>query len=1098
MSILETNPDELQIIQKRGNALLETSFVFQPGGENVTTETVAGRKITHHFAGGVYVGAEDPLGNFPRQAILDDYRAWGKVDANSNPTYLDWSAGGKYLDAVTDALGQETLFTYDEEDRLQSSTDAEGRQTSYFYDANHRKPTMIVAGAPVTEVDINGGMEEAGGWSAVGTPQLNFQSSTQVDSEDSSRHVVADAVGEGIQSLAWDLEAGQSYFVRARVYAVKGQVKMQAPGVAAFDAETTQTGVWETLTAEHTPVSADTGKRLQFVAATLDNGECEFYVDTVSITTTGEVDVNGGMELDTGWSGVGTPTTNERSTTQVDSGLYSRHVVTGAADEGVQSIPWNLVAGQAYTLRARVYPAEGVGSETVQMRLVDGSAQEIAGTSDISRGTNAWETLSCLYTPGTDVNNARLQFLADGGATEFYVDTVLITLVDTLPLHGDMEEDNYWFDIPGGEPQTNERCIRVDSGTYFRHVAVDAVNEGIESVAWDLIQDHTYLVMARICAAKGRVKMQVPGVAALDAETLQTGTWETLRAIYEHVGSTTSQTLQFVAAQLDGGTAEFFVDTVHLLDLGVVGGARKDWLRWQEFAYEPKGRLLAERTVNPEDATLVGEVTRSYYAFGPGSGLLYQMIQNDLEGTNDRSTIYTYDSAGRVVKTQQLCTFGGCQASYTVYDAAGNVLASICSYDPGTHAPPTTAEEAAALYDADNPDKNQVTAYRYDEMGRQVEVTTNVGASHALTTLTLYNALSRVTRTITGYQRPQGINPPGAWQWNGQTGQWEDGSQHPISHGEDNTENIIADTVYNQRGQVRLRRDVLGNVTLYGYDDAGRQVKVVRNASVPNYNNDYTGSDPNPADPDLSDYDPVDAPDRDIITTAEYDAAANQIRTVDPLGNTTLMVYDALNRLVKTVRSASDPDYDIRHDPALAKYLFNDTPDLDLVEETVYETMGRVLYTVDPAGMRTWYAYDDLDRQVKTIVNAQGTATDGGTGDPRSDFYTASDDPDKDLISCTCYDGQGRVQWTLDPIGRRTWHVYDGLGRPVKTVANCTYDPENPLGVPPEDPSYTGSPDSDKDVISHTIYDTNGRVAQTIDARGNVTRYASDALGRRP
>ena len=211
------------------------------------------------------------------------------------------------------------------------------------------------------------------------------------------------------------------------------------------------------MTAEHTPVSADTGKRLQFVAATLDNGECEFYVDTVSITTTGEVDVNGGMELDTGWSGVGTPTTNERSTTQVDSGLYSRHVVTGAADEGVQSIPWNLVAGQAYTLRARVYPAEGVGSETVQMRLVDGSAQEIAGTSDISRGTNAWETLSCLYTPGTDVNNARLQFLADGGATEFYVDTVLITLVDTLPLHGDMEKTTIGSTFLAANP--NERAL---------------------------------------------------------------------------------------------------------------------------------------------------------------------------------------------------------------------------------------------------------------------------------------------------------------------------------------------------------------------------------------------------------------------------------------------------------------------------------------------------------------------------------------------------------------------------------------------------------------------------------------------------------------
>jgi len=1085
-----------QILQRRGYGLLETNFVFQPNGENVTTETVAGKTVTHRFAGGVYVGAENPLGDFPQQAILDDYRAWGKLDANGSPTSLEWSAGGKHLDAVTDALGQETQFTYDEEDRLLTGTDAEGRETAYVYDADLRQPTVIVAGVPVTEVAINGGMEEPDGWSDVGTPQLNVRSSTRVDSGNSSCHVVADAVGEGIQSLTWDLEAGQSYLIRARVYVVKGQVKMQVPGVAAFDAETTQTGVWETVIAKYTPSSADTGQRLQFVAVALDNGECEFYVDTVGITTTGEIDVNGGMEVDTGWSGVGTPTTNEQSTAQVDSGLYSRHVVTDATDEGIQSIPWNLLSGQAYTLRARVYPVGGIGNAMVRMRLVDSSAQEIANTSDTSQVTDAWETLSCLYTPGADVNNVRLQFLADGGTAAFYVDTVSITLADTLPLHGDMEEGNYWPDIPGSEPPTNERSVRVDSGAYFRHVSVDAVNEGIESSAWDLTQDHTYLVMARLYVGKGQVIMQVPGVAAFDAETAQTGVWETLRVIYEHTGSTTSKNLQFVAAVLESGAAEFYVDTVHLLDLGVGSGARKDRLRWQEFAYDTKGRLLAERIVNPEDATLAGETTRSYHAFGPGGGLLYQVIQKDLDGANDKTTTYTYDSAGRVVKTQQLHTFGGCEASYTVYDAAGNVLASICNYDPGTHAAPTTAEEAAALYNDADPDKNQVTAYRYDEMGRRVEVTTNAGADHALTTLTLYDALSRVTRTISGYQQPQGSNPPGDWEWNAQAGQWEDGDQHPISHGTDNTENIITDTTYNQRGQVRLQRDVLGSVTLYGYDDAGRQVKVVRSASIPDYNNDYAGTVPNQADPDLSSYNAASAPARDIVTTAEYDAAGNLIRSIDPMGNATLLIYDALNRLVKTVRSASDPDYDIRHDPTLAKYLFSDAPDLDLIEDTVYETMGRMLYTVDPAGNWTWYAYDALDRQVKVIVNAQGTATDGGVNDPRSDTYTASDDPDQDLISRTHYDGLGRVQWALDPIGRRTWNVYDGLGRPVKTIANCTYDPENPQGVPPEDPGYTGSPDPDKDVISRTIYDADGRVAQAIDGRGNATCYAYDDRGR--
>lgn len=1090
-----------ELVQERGNAAQSTQFAFQPGGENETTETVVDTAlyqlvITHHFDNGVYAGPEDPAGNLAFQTLNPQYRPTARVDANGHRTRLAWSEDGQQLTQVTDAQDQETLFAYDNANRLITSTDADGRRTSYVYDGASRQPTLVIVGPEASEIALDGGMEEADSWTAIGTPTTNERFASQVDSGDYVRYVKADAVGEGIESVAWDLHAGQTYLLRARVYVVKGTVKMQVPEVAAFDVETIRTGTWETLTAMHTPSSTLTGRCLQFVAFALDSGEAEFYVDTVSLTVTGEVEVHGDMELPdpgSGWSNVGTPTTNERSSEEVDSGSYSRHVVTDAADEGVESVAWNLVAGQTYTIRAHVYPVGGVGNATVRMRLVDGSAQEIAASSDVSQDTDTWETLSCRYAPGTAMTGVRLQFLASGGAAQFYVDTVSIHLADEPLIHGDMEQEGYWTGISGSEPQINERRVRVDSGTYFRHVVVNAVDEGIESAAWNLTQDHTFLVMARVYVKKGAVKLQVPGVAALEVETGQTEVWETLRAIYEHSGSTSSKTLQFVATELEDGEADFYVDTVHLLDLGAMEGARKDQLRWQEFVYDHRGHILAEQVVNPEDAVLAQEVTRCYHATGPASGLLQEVVQKDQDNLSNITTNYTYDSVGRVVQTQRHNTFGSCEVSYTVYDAAGDVLASICNYDSGTHAPPTTAEEAAALYDDADPDKNQVTAYRYDDAGRRVEATANAGADHAVTTLTLYDTLSRVTRTITHYH-PQGSSDPAAWVW--VSDHWEDGNSNPVSHGADNTQNIIADTAYNQRGQVRLQRDVLGSVILYGYDAAGRQVKVVRSASVPDYNNDYAGTVPNQADPDLSNYSAVIAPARDIITTAEYDAAGNLIRSIDPLGNATLLVYDALNRLVKTVRSASDPDYDILNDPALENYTFSDAPDFDLVEQTFYESMGRVLYTQDVMGARTWYAYDTLDRRVKTIVNAQGTATDGGVNDPRSDLYAASDDPDKDLISRTHYDGQGRVQWTLDPIARRTWYVYDGLGRPVKTIANCTYDPENPQGVPPEDPGYTGSPDSDKDVISRTIYDTDGRVAQTIDGRGNAAYYAYDERGR--
>src|SRR5699024_608052 len=133
---------------------------------------------------------------------------------------------------------------------------------------------------------------------------------------------------------------------------------------------------------------------------------------------------------------------------------------------------------------------------------------------------------------------------------------------------------------------------------------------------------------------------------------------------------------------------------------------------------------------------------------------------------------------------------------------------------------------------------------------------------------------------------------------------------------------------------VRKQVDVLGNVTLYGYDDADRLVKTVQNVSQPSYNNDYMGTAP---DPDLSDYVASGDPAADIITLNQYDAAGNLVQTTNVLGNVTFTFYDALNRPVKTVRSAKaaatialnpgDTGYNDADDPRSASYAPSTDPD---------------------------------------------------------------------------------------------------------------------------------------------------------------------------
>ncbi|RMF76784.1 MAG: RHS repeat protein, partial [Chloroflexi bacterium] len=275
-------------------------------------------------------------------------------------------------------------------------------------------------------------------------------------------------------------------------------------------------------------------------------------------------------------------------------------------------------------------------------------------------------------------------------------------------------------------------------------------------------------------------------------------------------------------------------------------------LRRQTFSYDTKGRVLSEKTLDPADGiTVLQEVTRTYYTVGDGNGLLHQVTQKDIGGTNDVTTTFTYDSAGRVIKTQQNSNFGSCDVAFTVYDPAGNVLASICNYDPGLNPDPTTAAEAAALYDPSQPDKNRVTTHAYDSLGRRVSTTINAASNTEQTILTLYDALDRVIRTISNY-KVQGTSAPGDWVF--ENGAWKTGpGGATISHGADETENIISDTDYNDRGFVRLQRDVLGNATLFGYDAAGRLIKTVQNASQPAYNNDYSGTSP---DPELANYNP--------------------------------------------------------------------------------------------------------------------------------------------------------------------------------------------------------------------------------------------------
>lgn len=452
-----------------------------------------------------------------------------------------------------------------------------------------------------------------------------------------------------------------------------------------------------------------------------------------------------------------------------------------------------------------------------------------------------------------------------------------------------------------------------------------------------------------------------------------------------------------------------------------------------------------------------------------------------LNAADNQTTTYSYDSAGRVIQTQQSATFGNCTRSFTLYDAAGNVLASICNYDPGMGADPTTAAQAIALYNSATPDKNRVTTYGYDALGRRVQATSDAGAAYAQTTLTVYDALSRVIRTVSNYVPAASITDPYVH------------SRVDFTHGMNNDQNLITDIAYNERGFVKRQTDVLGNITLYGYDEAGRLVRTIQNASQLSYDNSSLGSDPT-----LSGYVNAllsTAPDKDLVTANQYDAVGNLVKTTDALGNVTLMGYDVLNRPVRTVRNASQLNYSLLADPTLAGYLPISSADQDLLDFTEYDALGRVRRSQDVNGSWTSYGYDALGRQVAAVRNAS-QPNYNLTLDPSLINYVPSANVDVDVLTQTAYDSFGRVMYTVDALGRRTWSVYDGLGRVVKTITNAVGTATDGSRNDPRSALYQPSADSDKDLISQTAYDLNGYVLWTQDMLGRKTWFAYDSVGR--
>lgn len=153
--------------------------------------------------------------------------------------------------------------------------------------------------------------------------------------------------------------------------------------------------------------------------------------------------VNGEMERDSDWAAIGgLPAPNNLQGTLRYLGRFGRTVTATADGQGIESQPFDLTAGQNYTIIAHVNVANGsVGG--VRMQLVDNGGVLIGGfeTMPPVGVFGRWHILR-LDVSGVTELGAKLRFLADGGAATFSVDTVMVlTGGKWVPIHNNRYSD---------------------------------------------------------------------------------------------------------------------------------------------------------------------------------------------------------------------------------------------------------------------------------------------------------------------------------------------------------------------------------------------------------------------------------------------------------------------------------------------------------------------------------------------------------------------------------------------------------------------------------------------------------------------------------